>query len=80
MRDLIDTVILDKVKRTYPKAKMSLLDTCHTLDTDLGLSSLDVMEVIMECEKKAGIHIPDSEIHDINTKEDIYRLFGEYGD
>lgn len=79
MRDLIDSVLLEKVRREYPKAGSSHLAVCHLLDVDMGLSSLDVMEVIMECEKKAGIHIPDSEIHDINTKEDIYRLFEKYG-
>ena len=40
------------------------------LTHDIGLDSLDTVEVIMECEKKFGILIPDNIAEGINTVND----------
>ena len=44
------------------------------LKTDLGLDSLDVVELLMELEKKYMIHIQDSDVTKINTIKDIINV------
>ena len=78
MKEIIDKVILDKIKTGRNGVNDSFLDHSYRLAEDMGLSSLDVMEIIMECEIKLNTRIPDSEIHDITTKKDIYNLFEKY--
>ena len=42
---------------------------------DLGLSSLDVMEIIIGIEKRFGVRVEDDKIHDIHTVSDLWALF-----
>lgn len=44
------------------------------LKTDLGLDSLDVVELLMELEKKYMIHIQDSDVTKMNTIKDIINV------
>ena len=44
------------------------------LKTDLGLDSLDVVELLMELEKKYMIHIQDSDVTKMNTINDIINV------
>jgi acyl carrier protein len=41
---------------------------------DLGLDSLDIMEVTIECEEKFNIFISDSDVEEINYVGDIYKI------
>lgn len=55
-----------------------------TLETnllkDLGLSSLDVVNIIVAFEDEFGIEIPDRKVSEIIIVEDIVRmLYVEYG-
>lgn len=38
---------------------------------DLGADSLDCIEIVMDCEREFGIHIPDNELDSIQTIKDL---------
>lgn len=72
MREEIKNVIADKIRPRL--GNVTFTNDCK-LQEELGLDSLDVMEIIMESEGKVGFKIPDRFIHNIYTVEDIYKLF-----
>lgn len=74
MRDTINKILLDKVQSRMD-ADMAFIESRSSLLEDFHLDSLDVMEVIMECEGEFGKRIPDSKLRGISTREDIYKLF-----
>ena len=74
MRDTINKILLDKVQSRMD-ADMSFIESHSSLLEDFHLDSLDVMEVIMECEGEFRKRIPDSKLRGISTREDIYKLF-----
>jgi len=41
---------------------------------DLGLDSLDLVDLVMELEEKAGIEFEDEELFNIKTVGDLYML------
>jgi long-chain acyl-CoA synthetase len=47
------------------------------LDSDLGLSSLERLELMMELEQKAGIEINETEFTKAKTISDVARLIGQ---
>ena len=69
-RQVIEEVIQNKMKDVPVKNSQG-----ERLYDDLGLDSLDVMEIIMECEIRLGVKIPDSMCTGLKIKEDLYRLF-----
>lgn len=72
MREEIKNVIKDKIRPRL--GNVTFTNNCK-LQEELGLDSLDVMEIILESEGKVGFTVPDRLIHDIYTVEDIYKLF-----
>ena len=74
MRDTINKILLDKVQSRMD-ADMAFIESHFSLIEDFHLDSLDVMEVIMECEGEFGKRIQDSKLRNISTREDIYKLF-----
>lgn len=48
-----------------------------TLKNDLGADSLDVVEIVMECEKRLNIAISDSQMDEIKTVADLERICQE---
>ena len=44
------------------------------LDKNLGMDSLDVVEIIMGLEKTYGIELPMEEYHKLNTVTDVSNL------
>lgn len=42
-----------------------------TLREDLGLSSLDLINIAVEIEEKFGIEMPDKEINGMNSMKDL---------
>lgn len=71
-RQIVNEVIESKRKGLPSKNPQG-----EKLYEDLGLDSLDVMEIIMECEIKLGVKIPDAMCVGLQTKEDIFRLFDD---
>ena len=49
----------------------------QNLITDLGMDSLDTVEVIMSLEKEFGIKIPDGEVSNLATVKDIIKKIEE---
>jgi acyl carrier protein len=47
--------------------------------TDLGLSSLDVVNIVVAFEDEFDIEIPDRKLAELVTVEDVVKLLGEYG-
>jgi len=45
-----------------------------TLDDDLDMESLDVVELVMECEKEFQIDIPDAQIEGVNTVGQLFEI------
>ena len=46
--------------------------------SDLGLSSLDIVDVIVAFEEEFGIEVPDRKFSRIVTVEDVVRMLEEY--
>ena len=44
------------------------------LQNDLGMDSLDVVELIIDVEKLYGIQIPDDEVEKVKTFNDVFNL------
>ena len=65
--------MLDTLRRMGKDVDEKYLYT-HTLK-QMGIDSLDVMEIILEVEGIVGYQIPNSDIHDIYAVPDIYRIF-----
>lgn len=47
------------------------------LKEDIKLDSLDLVELVMECEEKFGVEIPEKKLHSVSTVEDIMKLIDE---
>lgn len=56
----------DKVTSTHPEFKPS-----SSFTSDLGLDSLDVVEVIMAVEEEFGIEIPDEAADSFKTPQEV---------
>jgi acyl carrier protein len=50
-----------------------------SLPKDLGLDSLDVVELVMALEEEYGIEITDEEAEKIQTVEDVVRFLERHG-
>lgn len=50
------------------------INTEANIYTDLGLDSLDILEIVMEVEEAFAIHITDEEVDSITTVDDFVKL------
>lgn len=48
------------------------------LREDLGLDSLDIIDIIMSIERNLNISIPDSDITNLDTVGDLYKIVEEH--
>ena len=48
------------------------------LREDLGLDSLDIIDIIMSIERDLNISIPDSDITNLDTLGDLYKIVEEH--
>ncbi|KAI0274629.1 acyl carrier protein [Gloeopeniophorella convolvens] len=62
----IETRVLDVLK-TFEKVKSDKLKPTASFAGDLGLDSLDAVEVVMAVEEEFSIEIPDAEADEITT-------------
>ena len=71
MKDTIKEIVQDHLKIDV---NVNLDQEGLNLDQDLGLDSLDVVEVIIELEKEFDIVIPDEEAFSIKTLDELVDL------
>jgi acyl carrier protein len=74
-REEVKTKICNIIGETLGVPATDILDTDKMVD-NLGIDSLDAIEMIMEIEKEFGISIPDEEANKLSweaTVEDIIK-------
>ncbi|KAF8642378.1 hypothetical protein AX16_009646 [Volvariella volvacea WC 439] len=65
-KDTIEARVLDVLKG-FEKVDAAKLTTSASFSKDLGLDSLDAVEVVMAVEEEFSIEIPDAEADEIQT-------------
>ncbi|KAG2072742.1 acyl carrier protein [Suillus decipiens] len=65
-KETIQTRVLDVLKG-FEKVDATKLTTSSSFTNDLGLDSLDTVEVVMAVEEEFAIEIPDAEADEIKT-------------
>lgn len=75
-RETVKGVIISKVnsKTAYARSPLEDIDQFAVLK-DYGVDSLDIVEIVMECERVFGVRIPDEKLDGIATVEEICNLF-----
>lgn len=56
------------------KYSTSSFDESSRLKEDIKLDSLDLVELVLECEETFDIMLPEHDLHSVATVEDILRL------
>lgn len=64
---------LEKIMETYSGTRVSLNEKMD-LTKDLGLNSMDLIQMVVGVEEEFGIEISDRELKDIATVGDIVKL------
>ena len=57
------------------RAKRGVIDPHANLEIDLGLDSLDRLELFVELEQRCGVRVPDQQAHDVLTAGDLIEAF-----
>jgi acyl carrier protein len=65
------TFLLDWLRRHHHLPASSPLRTNARLDHDLGLDSLERVELIVDLENYYSVELPDSEINSLSTLRDV---------
>lgn len=71
-KELIEKEVIEIIEEFCCLGDEILLET--ELDYDLGLDSLDMVEITMESEERFNISIEDEEIANVKTVSDIVEL------
>ncbi|WP_338990507.1 acyl carrier protein [Spiroplasma endosymbiont of Seladonia tumulorum] len=69
--------VLDEIKKVLKERGISKPINLNTEFKTLGLDSLDLMDLVIEAEKKCGIQIPDDKLMDIKTLADLVEVIKE---
>jgi acyl carrier protein len=73
--DLILESVLQRLREDGHKALVGSVDPqALRLEEDLGLDSMDVLELLMELEEEHGIDIPEELTEDVETVGDLARV------
>jgi acyl carrier protein len=77
---MTDQEIIEKTNKVFEESfeieKERLVPQAHIF-TDLGLDSLDIVDLIVALQSTFGVKIRNEEkVRDIRTLEDIYRFIG----
>ncbi|KAI9491845.1 acyl carrier protein-like protein, partial [Zychaea mexicana] len=67
-RETVETRVLDIVKG-FDKVESSKVNATSNFINDLGLDSLDAVEVVMAIEEEFGVEIPDKDADEIKSVE-----------
>ena len=66
----IKSAVIDIISRQFSVAVVTITEYTDITD-DLGADSLDVVELLMEIEDELGVNIPDSEVLNLKTIQDV---------
>ncbi|WP_374695906.1 acyl carrier protein [Spiroplasma endosymbiont of Polydrusus formosus] len=69
--------VLGEIKKVLKEQGISKPIELNTEFKSLGLDSLDLMDLVIEAEKKCGIQIPDDKLMDIKTLADLVDIINE---
>ncbi|KAF0851992.1 MAG: acyl carrier protein [Spiroplasma poulsonii] len=69
--------VLNEVKKVLKEHGVSKQVDLNTEFKSIGLDSLDLMDLVIEAEKKIGIQIPDDKLMDIKTVADLVKIIEE---
>ena len=74
--ETVKGVIISKInsKTRYTRNPLGDIETDAVLK-DYDVDSLDIVEIVMECERIFGVRIPDEKLDGIATVEEICNLF-----
>lgn len=64
-REKIKDVVIDLITR-YNNSGLEITEDSSIMD-DLGLDSLDCVELVMDCERKFNIGVPDEDFEPMKT-------------
>ena len=75
---MIDQEIINKINKVFEESfeieKERLVPTAHIF-TDLGLDSLDIVDLVVALQNAFGVKIRNEEkVRDIRTLQDIYQF------
>jgi acyl carrier protein len=75
---MIDQEIIDKINKVFEESfeieKERLVPEAHIF-TDLGLDSLDIVDLVVALQNSFGVKIRNEEkVRDIRTLQDIYQF------
>lgn len=70
----IDTKIVEMVKSMTSAGAYPAGIQGARLERDLGLDSLDLVELLLSLEKEFNLEIPESSLADVNTVQDLINL------
>ncbi|KAH7931080.1 acyl carrier protein [Leucogyrophana mollusca] len=76
-RDDIQSRVLEVLKG-FEKVDPAKLSTSSSFTDDLGLDSLDAVEVVMAVEEEFAIEIPDAEADEIKTVQQAFCSYRVY--
>ncbi len=66
--------VIDEIKKFLKEREIYKPIDLNTKFKTLGLDSLDLMDLVIEAEKKYGIQIPDDKLMDIKTVSDLVEV------
>lgn len=75
-KEVVDRVL--GVIKTFEKVDASKVQPTSHFSNDLGLDSLDAVEIVMALEEEFAIEIPDSEADKIQTCEDAIKFISSH--
>lgn len=75
INDLRD-MVLDFMRRTVPELKYQEIDTSAPVE-DLGVTSIDMLEVVSAAMRKLGIDVPRDALGDLETIDDLVKLLNQ---
>lgn len=68
----VKEIVADKVNSTYEE-----IDVRRDLRNDLGMESLDVIELVLDLQKEYNLHIPDQMCEKWKTVQDAIDTINE---
>ncbi len=76
----MESTLESKVKRIIAEhlaVEEQEITSSSSLVDDLGADSLDLVEIVMQCEEEFNIEIPDEDADKLKTIQDLYDYLGK---